>query len=817
MTHFNENFSRSCLRTWVFTLVSAVFLCLLFITGKVSAAEASTVEPTTDLRILVDVSGSMKKNDPKNLRRDALRLLIGMLPETSRVGIWSFGQYVNMQVKPDFATKAWKKNARKEANTIRSLGLYTNIQDTLTKSSWDWRRPDPKWDRHMILLTDGMVDISKDPSKNRKSRQKILGSIVSDLKAANVKIHTIALSKQADHELLRTLSTKTDGWYESVESADMLQRLFLRLFEKTTKMDSLPLEGNLFDVDGSISDMTLLVFRSASGKPTKVLAPDHSVLEYGKPHKNVDWFQDKSFDIITIHKPMVGKWKLDADIDKDNRVKIISNLKLRVDSLPIDIIENESVNLKASIISKEGLLEDKEMLSLIKVTSQSVGFKGNEVTQEVPATKLAGVYEARLEGVSEKGTVQIVVKVDSPTFKRESRHEIKVHESPIKLELNATTNGLVIRVTENPSLIQTGTLQLALRIEGNKGAYYVTKFGAHRWQATLDNGFEGKEITINATANRIGNIKFKMQLHGRLPVAIKPIKDPLTIWAEETDSGLVIKALLEENLLQTGTLQLGYFKEGHKDQIVTIPQQTDKVWQQLLLPEHTGATLTVSASAHQLNGKDFEKEYAVVVPKVKIKEPIAEVQGTQDNKQDEHAEEAEHAKEEDHVKDDGHEPEAEHEANPDAEHDGESSSLVIIIALVIANIIIFGGAYFGYRYWKKKNQPLPDDYDEEDAKKTDDAAKKDLPESKQDEIKKDSDDTEDFSEQRKEPTPPDDVELKVDEKDDTPEDEDKEKPENDEEVKEPDMIETASADDLPDFDVDMESDTSEESDQEKDK
>jgi len=808
----NDNNWQASLQNAMFYIVTAVFICLSLFVGKVQASEAQTAEATTDLRILVDVSGSMKKNDPKNLRRDALRLLIGMVPETSRVGIWSFGQYVNMQVKPDFASKVWKENARKEANTIRSLGLYTNIEDTLTKSSWDWRRPDPKWDRHMILLTDGMVDISKDANKDAQSRSNILGKIVSDLKAANVKIHTIALSKQADHDLLKKLSKTTSGWYESVESAEMLQRLFLRLFERTSKMDSLPLQENLFDVDSSISDMTLLVFRSASGKETRVLAPDHSVLEYSKTVKNVEWFQDKSFDIITIHKPMVGKWKLDADVDKDNRVKVISNLKLRVGPLPIDIIENESVTLKASILTQDGLLSDKALLNLTKVTSKNIGHNGDEIVQDIAAAKVAGKYEALLEGINQKGTVQVIVNVSSPTFKRESRHEIKVHENPVKLSLSATPKGIVIDVNEDPVLLQTGTLQLALRIEGNKGAYYVPKSGAHHWQATLDNSFSGKTITIDATANRIGNSVYKTKLHARLPEAIIPPKDPLTIWAEEVESGLVIKALLEDNLLQTGTLQLSYFPDGKDQPSVIITQQTNMVWQQLLLPEHTGKTLLVVATGHQINGEPFEKEYKVIVPELKVnvavnKDPVIDEPAP---KQEEKEPQTKYVENDSTTSKD--------EAEPVEE---ETNLTIVIVALVVANIIIFGGGYLGYRYWRKRDRPLSDDLGDElvasDETPTVDSEiaveataapelDAELELDPLSEPEAGTNDDEDFISQRRESTEPENVDLNIDETD---------VDDSDKEIETSELIDKASADDLPDFDVDLESDMTEESTQEK--
>ena len=66
-------------------------------------------EDKADVRILIDVSGSMKQNDPQNLRRPALRLLVGLLSSETRAGVWTFGQYVNMQIPLGQVDKAWKK------------------------------------------------------------------------------------------------------------------------------------------------------------------------------------------------------------------------------------------------------------------------------------------------------------------------------------------------------------------------------------------------------------------------------------------------------------------------------------------------------------------------------------------------------------------------------------------------------------------------------------------------------------------------------------------------------------------------------------
>ena len=806
--------SQSGMNIYRCCVAAALSLCLLLSVGTLQAADKPVTEPVTDLRILVDVSGSMKRNDPKNLRRDALRLLIGMLPKTSRAGIWSFGQYVNMQVKPGFATSEWKKNARKEANNIHSRGLYTNIEDTLTKSSWDWRRPDPKWDRHMILLTDGMVDISKQASKNTASRHNILNKILGDLQKANVKVHTIALSSQADHELLKALAKKSDGWYESVDSAERLQRIFLGLFEKTTKMDSLPLEENYFDVDKSIDNMTLLVFRSKSGVATNIIRPDGSSFSNNKLPKNVEWYQDKSFDIVTVNKPVSGKWKLGADIDKDNRVKVVTNLKLRVDRLPTNIIKDEKVNIKASLLTKQALLNDEELLALTKVSLLNINQQGEKNEQPMAAADVKGSYEAIVNGLDTVGDIEMVVRVNSPTFKRESRHVIKVHENPINLELSATPKGLVISVTEDPKLLQTGTLQLALSIEGQKGAYYVLKDSAHTWKAIVDNSFEGKNITINASANRLGNVAFRSQLHGKLPKAIKPLPDPLKIWAEESESGLVIRAMLTENILQTGTLRLAYKLKDSTDVVETvIKQEAANLWQQLLLPKHSGETLDVAAHGRGLNGESFNKSYVVVVPEMVAKPKTV-------------VEEIAVVNESDAVLPDNEEPKEDvDESLTDSESVEEDSNLAFVMVVVLlSNIILFVGGYFAYRYWKKRDQPIGGDI-MDDATKDNDKEEKltdkstvdtgsdietdieEVSSVKNEAVLDEEDGEEDFSSQRKEKTTPGNVDLDVGGEESVELAVEKEVEKVSEESE---ILDTASADDLPEFSIDLESELDDE-------
>ena len=287
------------------TLIGVILIIILMFVVQLPAFAAG---PTPEVRVLIDVSGSMKKTDPKNLRQPALRLLVGVLPKDSHAGVWNFAQSATMQVKPARVTESWRKQARIRAARIHSRGLYTNIEAALKASTADWKKPNYRTKRNLILLTDGVVDVSKDPRKNKSSRERILKQILPKLKKAGVKIHTIALSKNTDEELLRTLSMATDGGFAQVDSADELERVFLRLFEKTADVDTVPLQENKFKIDKSIRDFTLLIFRPYSKKDaTAVISPSKKRHTFKKRPKNIVWQQEKNYDLMTISNPEPNK------------------------------------------------------------------------------------------------------------------------------------------------------------------------------------------------------------------------------------------------------------------------------------------------------------------------------------------------------------------------------------------------------------------------------------------------------------------------------------------------------------------------------
>jgi hypothetical protein len=137
-----------------------------------------------DFRVVIDVSGSMKKTDPQNLRVPALKLINGLIPSGSRAGVWIFGKYVDMAVKWGEVNDSWRQRADLGADKIHSNALLTNIESALARARVGWDKPDPGRKRILLLLTDGKVDVSKDPAKNEKSRNQVLTASLQALKKA---------------------------------------------------------------------------------------------------------------------------------------------------------------------------------------------------------------------------------------------------------------------------------------------------------------------------------------------------------------------------------------------------------------------------------------------------------------------------------------------------------------------------------------------------------------------------------------------------------------------------------------------------------
>jgi len=441
-----------------------------------SLVGAASGPEKVDTRVLIDISGSMKENDPQNLRRSALRLLVGLLPAETRAGVWTFGQYVNMQIKLGVIDDSWKKRARIAAGKIHSRGLYTDIERAIKKATEDWEEEPKEYRRSIVLLTDGMVDVAKDSAKDTASRNRIINEIIPHLKSLGVTVHTIALSERADHELMRKLSKSTGGWYEQVNSADRLQRAFLKMFEKVSRPDTVPLKDNRFTIDKSISEATLLIFRREGSEPSRIMPPKGHSFEADNAPSYVQWHRDRGYDLLTIKNPQAGEWRIQADMDPDNRVMIVTDLKMKSTALPSRLLIGEVMPIEVKFTEHGKTVTKKRFLRMVNVTSERWGKEGLSEPRPVlddgaGNDKKAGDgrFTFRFgEGIDE-GTGELIINARSATFVREQRQLYEILQ-PGYLELGPSVDGenmLEIRVTVAADMLKTETIDFSAELKGD--------------------------------------------------------------------------------------------------------------------------------------------------------------------------------------------------------------------------------------------------------------------------------------------------------------------------------------------------------------
>lgn len=499
---------RSCFDSLRPSLFALLLLGLLAGAGPLCAA-------TPDVRILIDVSGSMRQTDPQNLRVPALRLVNELLPAGTEAGIWLFAEKVEVLAPPGRIDNKWKTRTRARLDRIHSRGLFTDIEQAINTATAGWGKPDETRERHLILLTDGLVDVSKEADKSVASRARILGEQMERLKAANIKVHGIALSDQVDTQLLRLLAKETGGWMESAKNADELQRIFLRMLEQTAAPTTVPLEDNRFEIDDQVSEFTLLAFREeGQTEPTKLVAPGGETVSATRVPEGGIWRAESGYDLVTLTNPKPGRWRLKGISDRDNRVVVVTAMGIGLGPLANSLRAGDTPRIETWLTDHQQPLTRRELLELLTAKAALTSDEPAPPTEKTEATHHTA--EATPHGDSEvakpdipppastspppgdlplilapdseryagnletqtlaPGIYQLQVTIDGGTFKRQTTKRFKIAGPPVTIRYDqepptdtAPTASLILTLSTEPDLIDPKTLFGYLLVEGPEG------------------------------------------------------------------------------------------------------------------------------------------------------------------------------------------------------------------------------------------------------------------------------------------------------------------------------------------------------------
>jgi uncharacterized protein YegL len=202
--------------------------------GVSGVAENSLIK---DIVLVLDNSGSMKKNDPKFLTNNAVTEFINNLDESTRAAIVIFDQDVRMAVPLTDISPTFRQGLLDSLSQINYKGLYTNSPAAIESAIYDLKNNGREEARKIIVfMTDGIVDTGN-ADRDLEKTKWLKEDLAADAADAGIRIFGIAFTENADFELIQSLAQKTKGEYYRALLADDLQNVFSKLNALINKPD----------------------------------------------------------------------------------------------------------------------------------------------------------------------------------------------------------------------------------------------------------------------------------------------------------------------------------------------------------------------------------------------------------------------------------------------------------------------------------------------------------------------------------------------------------------------------------------------------
>lgn len=318
-------------------------LCLL----SAGAGLAQPDEETPDVRVIIDVSGSMRSNDPEQLAASALELLAALLPDGTSAGVWTFGERVDNPLPLDEVNEAWREAAMALRPALVEYQPYTDIEAAVRRAA----ESPADGGRHLVLLTDGMIDLpparGAKPAVDDASRRTLLEELAPTLAEQGVVVHAIAFSDAADRDLVERLSRTTGGLPALVASPESLPGAFLDIVERILPADQVPLVDGRFVIEPGVEAFSALLFHTPEGAPPTLIAPDATRYTSEAPPPEARWRVAPRFDLLRVPDPAPGEWRLEGEVGSDSRIAVSGAVSLQLVPLPAVVHPGLALPLEA--------------------------------------------------------------------------------------------------------------------------------------------------------------------------------------------------------------------------------------------------------------------------------------------------------------------------------------------------------------------------------------------------------------------------------------------------------------------------------------
>lgn len=508
-----------------------------------------TTNANVDVALIIDSSGSMVNNDPTNLRIQAAKLFIDLVDNEDKIAIVDFDDSV--RTWQSLINVGGNREILKNAvNKVDSSGS-TNIGGGLRYgyNELNGAAADPLHKKAVILLTDGQHNTGTDPL-----------TVVPDYKMKGWPIYTIALSSAADKQLLKQISSDTNGQYYDVPESNALQDIYNRISLSIKGSSQLEIQkgqisqgqtiAKSMPIDSSIKAFNLVLTWPGSDLDLVLYYPDGSKVPINKSSPSgtadpgISYINQSTYEIYKVLSPQTGTWRYDIiGVDVKNQ-----------EDYTLTLSAATTIRLNA-VIDKQDYYPGEDVLITAEFADESGGISSAQVNAKVTLPDLSeeplvlfengtGKYGCTFSNTTQMGHYSVLVEAEKNGVVRQQQLEFDTGTGsipppianfivnntegvlPFNVQFNDTStssitswewdfdnNGIVDSTIQNPNFTYTtaGNYSVRLHVAGPGGSDETVKINYITVKPTFFADFTVSPVTgtapltVKCTDKSIGN------------------------------------------------------------------------------------------------------------------------------------------------------------------------------------------------------------------------------------------------------------------------------------------------------------------------
>lgn len=339
-------------RTW------SIILALIFVIGF-GTSHAKTREGM-DVVLVLDSSGSMKRNDPKRMRVEAAKMFVTLMDQKDRIAVVSFSG--KAETKANLLSLDSPKNEAqllKAIDKISASGAHTNIHDALSQGYRLLKRSKRK-EKILVLMSDGKMDVGE-REKDRQLLESTLNVLTPALAKKGIKVYSIGFTENSYMPLLKLAAKDTNGHFALLKSANGIHQVFENIFERSKDPDMLPMQEDSFIVDKSVKEITIVASKFRPNSIISLENPSGEDFNEETESSRLKWFSAKKFDLITIKDPTPGYWQIKFS-EGGNKAYVLTDLQLEVTASKKEVQPGNPFQIQAWLEKKGKRVTKRRLL-----------------------------------------------------------------------------------------------------------------------------------------------------------------------------------------------------------------------------------------------------------------------------------------------------------------------------------------------------------------------------------------------------------------------------------------------------------------------